>query len=103
MKFCEYCSNCCQILIEKDKSEKKLLYKCKVCDHKFKNEDTIIYSTNGNIIPDFNFNINIIYDITLPRIMKDCEKCKMETEHLVTQTNPDNYKCYMICTKCVEN
>lgn len=78
MKFCDNCNH----VLKVDTSNTELYYECIVCMSKYEAgpEDTLRYSQSfqkkTNIGGKGAFIKNAAFDITNPKINKDCPKCK---------------------------
>jgi len=109
MEFCENCKNYLFLKEQKVNNHKSLYYYCKDCDFqkecinnkisfkRYKFEDT-------KIVDNVFMNKYKINDVTLPRKVSKCNKCKKTNNNVYEVKYLNNcYNLNIICSSCHHN
>ncbi len=109
VKFCPQCNNLFNHKIDEDTA--KLSYICQTCNHTEQVIDhCIIINELHTNVQDYPVNVNMIYDMTLPRTRQvvcpnpDCSHKTTDPntnpEIIMFQYNPKMLKTGYICVEC---
>ena len=107
VKFCPQCNNLFGHKINKETD--KLSYVCMSCNNIESVVDhCIIINELNTTVQDYPLNINMIYDVTLPRTNKipcpnptcPCVAKSEKPEIIIFQYNPNMLKTAYMCTQC---
>ena len=83
-------------------ADNKITYVCRLCGHIDTQIDQCLSSSEFNRNSrDYQLNPNMVYDPTLPRTMQiTCPTCRINTEIVIFQYNPDLLNVGYMCTQC---
>ena len=98
-----FCKICGDILIIDENAKEKLIMKCEHCNKLYERNDNVLFQHIEST--DYQVSMLVQYaveDLTNPRLMKHCDKCKKETVNVKIGIPDNSLKYIYICVDCRE-